>query len=61
MTDVSFDDLVGAAEERGRDLDADLRAALRLRTSSNRVGCWAGVSPGRAPFSILSISAACMA
>src|SRR5215471_16736063 len=36
-------------------------AVLRLTTSSNRVGCWAGVSPGRAPFSILSISAACMA
>src|SRR6516165_2795873 len=28
------------------------RATLRLRTSSNLVGCWAGVSPGGIPFSI---------
>jgi hypothetical protein len=26
-------------------------AVFRLITSSNRVGCWAGVSPGAAPFS----------
>jgi hypothetical protein len=33
-------------------------AVFRLITSSNFVGCWAGVSAGRAPFSILSIRAA---
>jgi hypothetical protein len=37
------------------------RATLRLIASSNFVGCWAGVSPGGAPFSILSVRAATMA
>src|SRR5262249_25113132 len=30
------------------------RAVLRLRTSSNFMGCWTGSSPGLAPFKILS-------
>ena len=34
------------------------RATCRLITSSNRVGCRAGVSAGEAPFSILSVRSA---
>jgi hypothetical protein len=33
-------------------------ATFRLMTSWNRVGCCAGVSAARAPFSILSVSEA---
>ena len=36
------------------------RATLWLITSSNLVGCWAGVSPGGTPFSIFSVKAASM-
>jgi hypothetical protein len=49
---VSLDHLVGAAEQRCRDLDAELFCRLRFIAGSNLVGCKTCSSEGFSHFKI---------
>src|SRR5262245_57515427 len=46
---TSLDHLVGAGEQCGRNVEPSALAVLRLRISSNLVGCRNGKSAGLAP------------
>src|SRR5437899_10820330 len=49
---ASFDELVGAGEDRLRHVRPSVLVVLRLTTSSNLVGCCTGRSAGLAPLRI---------
>ena len=50
----SLDDVIGSEQQRLRDGETDLLGRLEIDEDSNFVGCSTGISPGLAPFRILS-------